>query len=126
MILRHNVETYVKSCNVYVAFKAVRYKPHNNLQLLSVTMHCWKDLFIDFIKELPIFTNYKGESFDSILVIVNRLTKIVYYQPFKVIINTLSLAKVVIEEVVRHYGLPDSIVNDCKSVFTSKFWTSLY
>ncbi len=49
----------------------------------------------------------------------------VYYEPVKVTIDAPGLAEVIIEVVVRYYGLPDSIVSDQGSVFTSKFWSSL-
>ena len=49
----------------------------------------------------------------------------VHYEPVKVIIDALGLAEVIIDVVVRHHGLPDSIVINCGSVFTSKFWSSL-
>ena len=49
----------------------------------------------------------------------------VYDKPFKVIINTLSLAKVIINRVVRHHGLPDSIVTNQRLLLTSKFWLLL-
>ena len=80
---------------------------------------------MDFVMGLPISTDWKGDSYDSILVIVNWLTKMVYYEPVKVTINTPSLAEVIINVVVRHHGLLDSIVTDRGSLFTSKFWSSL-
>ncbi len=80
---------------------------------------------MDFVTRLPVSTNWKGETYDSILVIVNRFTKIVYYELVKVTINALGLAEVIIKVVLRHHGLPDSIVSDYGSVFTSKFWSSL-
>ncbi len=49
----------------------------------------------------------------------------VYYKPVKVTIDAMALAEVIIKVIIRHYGLPDSIVSDCGSVFTSKFWSSL-
>ena len=49
----------------------------------------------------------------------------VYYEPVKVTINAPGLAKIIIDIVVRHYGLPDSIVTDQRSLFTSKFWSLL-
>ncbi len=51
--------------------------------------------------------------------------KIVHYLPIKVTINALSLAKVIIDVVVRHHGVPESIVTDRGLLFTSKFWFSL-
>ena len=80
---------------------------------------------MDFVTGLPILTDWKGDSYDSILVIVNRLMKMVYYKPVKVTINALGLAKVIIDVVVRHHGLSNSIVTDRGSFFTSKFWSLL-
>ena len=80
---------------------------------------------MDFVTGLTISTNWKGDSYDSILVIVDRLTKMVYYEPVKVTIDALGLAEVILDVVVRHHGLPDSIVSDRGSLFTSKFWSSL-
>ena len=93
--------------------------------MLPVPTHCWKDLLIDFVTGLPILTDWKGNSYDSILVIVDWLTKIVYYKLVKVTINALGLAKVIIDVVMRHHGLPDLIVTDRRSFFTSKFWSLL-
>ena len=50
----------------------------------------------------------------------------VHYKLLKVTIDVLGLAEVVIDMVVRHHGLPDSIVTNRGSLFTSKFWSSLY
>ena len=41
---------------------------------------------------LPISTDWKGESYNSILVIVDRLTQMVYYEPVKITIDALGLA----------------------------------
>ena len=80
---------------------------------------------MDFVTGLPISTDWKGDNYDSILVIVDRLTKIVHYEPVKVTIDTPGLAEVIINVVVRHHGLPDSIVTNRGSLFTSKFWSLL-
>ena len=49
----------------------------------------------------------------------------VHYKPVKVNINIPGLAEVIIDVVVRHHGLPNSIITDRGSLFTSKFWSSL-
>ena len=81
---------------------------------------------MDFIMDLSISTDWKGESYDSILVIVDRLTKIVHYEPVKVTINASGLVKVILDVVVWHHGFPNSIVSDRGLLFTLKFWSSLY
>ena len=76
---------------------------------------------MDFVTRLLVSTNWKGDNYDSILVIVDRLTKMVHYEPVKVTINALGLAEVIINVVVQYHGLPDSIINDYGAIFTSKF-----
>ena len=80
---------------------------------------------MDFVTGLPLSADWKGDNYDSILVIVNRLTKMVHYEPVKVTIDAPGLAEVIIDVVVWYHGLPDLIVTDRGSVFTSKFWSSL-
>ena len=102
----------MKECNICVTSKAVRYKLYGDLQLLPVLTHCWKDLSMDFVTGLPVSANWKGETYDSILVIVDRITKKVYYELVKVIIDVLGLTKVIIDVVVRHYSLPNLIISN--------------
>ncbi len=76
---------------------------------------------MDFVTSLLISADWKGNSYDSILVIVNRLTKMVYYKLVKVIIDVSGLAKVIIDVVVHYHGILRSIVIDWGSLFIPKF-----
>ena len=49
----------------------------------------------------------------------------VYYKPVKITIDTLGLAKIIIDVVIRHHGLLDSIVIDGSFLFILKFWSLL-
>ena len=49
----------------------------------------------------------------------------VYYELVKITINAPALAEVIIDVVVLHNGLSDSIISDRGAIFTSKFWSSL-
>ena len=73
---------------------------YNNHQSLPLAMHWWKDLLIDFVIGLPISTNWKRDSYNSILVIVDQLIKMVHYKPVKVIIDTFGLVEVIINKLV--------------------------
>ena len=55
---------------------------------------------MDFVIRLPVSTNWKSKIYDSILVNINQLTKIVYYKSVNTIINTLKLEEVIINIVV--------------------------
>ena len=125
LTLHRDVNNYVRGCDICLVSKAVQHKPYGDLQSLPVPTHRWKNLSMDFVTGLPILMDWKGDSYDSIFVIVNRLTKMVHYEPVKVTIDALGLAEVIIDVVVKHYGLPDSIVTNRGSLFTSKFWSLL-
>lgn len=57
-------------------------------------------------------------------MIVEELKKMVNFEPLKVTIDAHNYAKLIIDMVVQHRRLTDSIINDHGSVFTSKFWFS--
>ena len=80
---------------------------------------------MDFMTGLPVSINWKVENYNSILVIVNQLTKMVYYKLVKITFDALGLAKVIINVVLRYHRLPDSIVTDQSSLVTLKFWLLL-
>ena len=81
---------------------------------------------MDFIIGLPISTNKKSNNYNFILVIIARLTKIIYYKPVKVMINIPGQAKVIINMFVYHHGVSKSIIMNRDLLFISKFWSSLY
>ena len=76
---------------------------------------------MDFVVGLP--KSLTG--FDSIWVIVDRLSKSAHFIPIKITYPMQRLAEVYIEQIVRLHGVPSSIVSDRDPRFTSKFWESL-
>lgn len=58
------------------------------------------------------FTNWKGNSYNLILVIIDWFTKIVHYEPVKSTINTCDLTGIILNVIVQHYGLSNSIISD--------------
>ena len=123
--MRVDVEKYVQGCDICMSSKAQRHKPYGSLQSLPVPTHKWKDLSMDFVTGLPKSKDWRGVEYDSILVIIDRLTKMVHYEPVLTTLDAEQLAEVLIEAVIKYHGLPDSIVTDRGSLFTSKFWSSL-
>ena len=81
---------------------------------------------MDFITDFQLLIDWKDIHCNATLDIVDWLTKIVYYKVFKTTINVSRLAKVIINVVIRHHGLLESIISDHSSLFTSKFWYLLY
>ncbi|MBW0581905.1 hypothetical protein O181_121620 [Austropuccinia psidii MF-1] len=76
---------------------------------------------MDFITQLPLSNN-----FDSILVVVDRFSKMAIFIPAYGTITALDLAQIFISHVFSKHGLPVSIVSDRGSLFVSSFWTRLF
>ena len=72
---------------------------------------------MDFVKELP-----NSNGFNSILVVVDRLTKRALLIPTTTRLNAAGLVDLVIDNVVTQHGLPSNIVSDRGSKFTSRLW----
>ena len=123
--LRKDIKAYVKGYDICLGLKTVNYKLFRALQSWLVPTYQWKVLSMDFVTGLPISTDWKRESYDSILVIVDWLTKMVHYELVKVTIDAPGLAEVFLDVVIWHHGLSNSILSNRSSFFTSKFWSSL-
>ena len=76
---------------------------------------------MDFVSGLP----RTGKGHNSIWIVVNRLTKSVHFIPVKTTYTLDQVAELYIREIVRVHGVPNSIVSDRDSRFTSKFWKSI-
>ena len=108
--LCRNDEAYVKGWSVCLSSKDVRHKPCGDPPLLPIRTHRWKDLSMDFVTGFPVYTDWKGDRYDLILVLVDRLQKRYTMSRCKSrIITAPALAEVILDVAVRHRGLPDSI-----------------
>ena len=67
-----------------------------------------------------------SKGYDSIWVIVDRMTKSTYFLPVKTIDPVKKLAKLYLKEIIRFHGVPVSIVLDQDARFTSMFWEELH
>ena len=76
---------------------------------------------MDFVTGLLLSTDWKEDSYNSIFVIVNQMTKMMHYEPIKVTIDRAGLAEIILNVVVWHHSLSDSIVTNKGLFFISKF-----
>ncbi|KAG1139241.1 hypothetical protein G6F37_009552 [Rhizopus arrhizus] len=80
----------------------------------------WTSISMDFIVGLP----QSGEC-NTIWVVVDRLTKMAHFIPCKGNITAKGLVFMFIKHIFRLHGLPEDIVSDRGSLFTSNFRKSL-
>lgn len=67
---------------------------------------------MDFVIGLLLLIDWKRNSYDAILIIVNWLTKTIYYESVKILIDAAGLAEIGINMVVKHHSLPELILGD--------------
>jgi hypothetical protein len=77
---------------------------------------------MDFIMGLP----RTRDGYDSIWVIVDRLTKVAHFIPVKTTYTGARLAELYISRIVCLHGVPKKIVSDRGTQFTSRFWQKLH
>jgi transposase InsO family protein len=63
---------------------------------------------------------------DSIMVVVEKLTKASHFVPVSTTHTTTNIAKIFMKEVARLHGIPRTIVSDKDTKFTSNFWRGLF
>ncbi|XP_017984298.1 PREDICTED: uncharacterized protein LOC108663597 [Theobroma cacao] len=76
---------------------------------------------MDFVTGLPRTSG----GYDSIWVIVDRLTKSAHFLPVKTTYGATQYAQLYVDEIIRLHGIPVSIVSDKRAQFTSRFWQKL-
>ncbi|GJZ15253.1 putative reverse transcriptase domain-containing protein [Tanacetum coccineum] len=77
---------------------------------------------MDFVTKLPKTAN----GYDTIWVIMDRLTKFAHFLPMRETDHIEKLMKLYMKEVVTRHGVPISIISDHDSKFTSLFWKALH
>ena len=124
--LRKTVTDYVNNCDTCARAKHSRHKPYGKLQTPALPEQAWSSIALDFITKLPTSKEpLTGTTYDSILVIVNTLTKYAYLEPYKEASTAEDLAYIFNKIVIARHGIPDKIVLDRDKLFTSQFWQSL-
>lgn len=121
--LRTILQDYISSCTTCNLNKPHRQKPYGLLQPLPIPERPWDSISIDFIVKLPPSIS-KGNTtaFDSILVVVDRLTKMAHFEPCNESITASELAWLFLKVVFKHHGIPGHWISDRGAVFTSNFF----
>ncbi|GJZ05087.1 retrotransposon-related protein [Tanacetum coccineum] len=76
---------------------------------------------MDFITGMPL-----SKGFSVLIVVVDRFSKYAHFAALPTNFNAHKVAEVFVEAVVKHHGIPKTIVSDRDPIFVSKFWTQLF
>ncbi|GKB35931.1 putative reverse transcriptase domain-containing protein [Tanacetum coccineum] len=116
--MKANIATYVSKCLTCSKIKTEHKRPFDLLQQPEIK---WERVTMDFVSGLP----RKPSGYDTIWVIVVRLTKSAHFLPMKKTDSMEKLTQLYLKEKVCRHGVPVSIILDRDSHFTSNFWRSL-
>nr|GEZ09834.1 putative reverse transcriptase domain-containing protein [Tanacetum cinerariifolium] len=120
--MKADIATYVSKCLTCSKIKAEHQKPSGLLIQPEIPVWKWEKMTMDFVTKLPKTAN----GYDTIWVIVDRLTKSAHFLPMKETDPIEKLMKHYIKEVVTRHGVPVSIISDRDSKFMSLFWKALH
>ncbi|KAJ1601070.1 hypothetical protein NDA14_006730 [Ustilago hordei] len=116
------IADYVASCPVCARYKAPRHRPYGLLQPLATPDRPWGSISLNFIEGLPPSKKYDSKTYDSILVIVDRLTKFAILAPTHKTVMAKQSAVLLYGHMVRLFGYPDHMVSDRGRQFISGAW----
>jgi len=116
--MKRGVADFVSKCPNCQQVKAEHQRPGGLTQLMEIPMWKWEMINMDFVVGLP----RTQRKFDSIWVIVDRLTKSAHFLPVKSTDTAEQYAQLYIKEIVRLHGTPLSIISDRGAQFTANFW----
>jgi hypothetical protein len=97
-------------------------KPGGLLQPLSIPDWKWDDISMDFIMGLPLTIR----KYNSIWVIVDRLTKSTHFIPVNTNYNVQKYAEIYIARVLCLHRVSKMIVSGRGSQFVARFWEQLH
>ncbi|GJV20354.1 putative reverse transcriptase domain-containing protein [Tanacetum coccineum] len=120
--MKANIATYVSKCLTCAKVKAEHQKPSGLLVQPEIPEWKWEKITMDFVTKLPKTAN----GYDTIWVIVDRLTKSAHFLPMRENDPMEKLMKLYMKEVVTRHGVPVSIISDRDGRFTSLFWQALH
>ncbi|GJT44619.1 putative reverse transcriptase domain-containing protein [Tanacetum coccineum] len=119
--MKADIATYVSKCLTCAMVKAEHQRSSGLLVQPEIPQWKWDNITMDFITKLP----KSSQGYDTIWVIVDRLTKSAIFVPMMETDPMEKLARMYLKEVVTRHGIRSLIICDRNLRFASNFWRSL-
>nr|GEZ89184.1 hypothetical protein [Tanacetum cinerariifolium] len=115
--MKADIATYVSKYLTCARVKAEHQRPSGLLVQPAIPEWKWDNIIMDFITKLP----KSSHGFDTIWVIMDRLTKSDHLLPIRENDPLDKLARLYLNRIVARHGIPVSIICDRDGRFTSNF-----
>ena len=124
--MKHHVTEYITKCTQCQRNKHLIHSMYNKTQMMELLDIPWEEITMDFIMKLPKSKDFTTRIlYNSIMVVVNKLTKYIHFISFKETFNTKQLKHLFFDWIIWYQNVPQSIINDKNKFFTSTYWTTL-
>lgn len=90
---------HIKNCVTCACTKPSKHKPHGLLHPLPIAAGPWRSMSVDFITIIP-----PSEGFDSIMVVVDRFTKMAKFLPCTKEFSASNEAALFLKEIWSRHG----------------------
>ncbi len=118
--MSRDIKKFVGTCDICQKAKPRKHAPYGLLQPLPIPERPFDVISMDFITELPV-----SDGFDTVLVVVDKLTKYGLFIPMNVSDGEKETGGIVFKNVIRDYGLPRQLVMDRDPHWTGDFWKEI-
>ena len=115
--MKRDIVQYVTHWLECQQVKAEHHHPIGLLQPHEIPESKWEVISMDFVGGLPS----TQQRHDCIMVVVDKLTKSAHFIPVKGTFDAPAIAQVFLREIIRLHGVPQKIILDRDSRFTSRF-----
>ncbi|GJT26939.1 putative reverse transcriptase domain-containing protein [Tanacetum coccineum] len=119
--IKKDIVVYVSRCLTCLKVKAEHQRPSGLLQQPEIPESKWERIEMDFVTKL--LRTSSGHY--AIWFIMDWLTKSAHFLPIREDYKMDRLARLYLNEIVVRHGVSISIIFDCDSRFTSRFWQSM-
>ncbi|KAG2768547.1 hypothetical protein PC129_g23611 [Phytophthora cactorum] len=111
------VRKYVRACEVCQRVKPAAFS-QTPLQSLSTPSECWQSISMDFVFGLPPDSKRRTGA----VVFVDRFSKMHHLAAVPAEVTAVQTARLFVDMMFKHHGMPLDIVSDRDPRFTARFW----
>src|SRR5258708_1925153 len=114
--ISHYVASHVAGCDACNCCKSFLMQKVGKLTPNRIPTHCWEVISVDIIREL-----LESKGYNTILVVVDRLSKCIHAVPTVTTVDSTGVAHLFLEHVWRHHGLLEAVISYRVSASISNF-----
>ena len=119
-----NIKEYIQNCDVCQRVKTFRHRLYDKTMSLFISARLWKKISMNFIIELS-FNRYENDIYDTILVVIDRYSKMTFYIFAKSTWSTEDLADVLFNKMFLIFFEIKKVIFDRNSFFVNDYWSAL-